>query len=384
VRTAPSARRRPRVLSVTLHIDDPRQPCNPHVCGKIDATRCSALFWSESAVEKFLLPYYASAAGPQAYEVLYALIRVWYYYDESRPVVALAFSYAPVGYVGLKSLWNTVEVIYIEDGRLRQLPLLHFMADTTTLEAPALPEPYPISNVWNVGTEQGVPTPIDRLGARDVAEYVSGLRGREVLVYEVDRGGGLEPLLSPVSSGAPPLFEAFCPYVRKDRPQVSSVTLVVEEPGCCEPRCHRLGGSGKLQPFFPDSVFWTDGSVETLLLPYYAGVEGGAAPWQLTVMLDKWSGSIPPQRTTVEQLWGDILVSAAREMSAAAGGPAVRATEESTVFAIIHLPNSDWIDWQEGTAITQNITLSNRLACVSAAGVHPLVDPRRPLVRRRV
>ena len=206
---------------------------------------------------------------------------------------------------------------------------------------------------------------------------MSGLRGRKVLVYEGDSEGGLEPLLTSEPVGRP-LFEAFCPYVREGRPRVT-VELLVEEGG--RKHWHPLRGPGGPQ-FPPDSVFWTDGSVETLLLPYYAAVEGSSAPWGLEVLLGKWAGRIPAERLEPGELWEDILLKAEREMRASVGGALVEPTEQSAVFAIIHLPNSDWVD-EQGTMVGTSIALPNRVACMTAEGTFPLVSPTRPLVRRR-
>jgi hypothetical protein len=380
VATAPSTRRRPAVTRVVLHVESKEGDIHT----EIDPYTCSALFWTESAVEKFLLPYYASAAGPDAYAVMYAIIRAWYHYDEKRPVVALAFSYAPVDSLGLKSLWNTVDVIYVEDRELKQLPLLHFLPHAAHLELPKLPRPIPLDEErYRRGRTKHGSTPIDRLGARHVAEYVSGLRGQEVRVYEKDGEGGLEPMLTSEPVGKP-LFEAFCPYVRKGRPPVTGVELMVEEESGRK-QWHPLRGPMGPQ-FPPDSVFWTDGAVETLLLPYYAAVQGASAPWGLEVLLGKWAGSIPAKRLDPALLWEDILLNAVREMGSAVGGRPVEPTAQSAVFAIIHLPNSDWVDEQGntvGNTVGNNIALPNRLACVTAEGAFPLVSPTRPLVRRR-
>jgi hypothetical protein len=273
-----------------------------------------------------------------------------------------------------------VEVIYVEDDRIKKLPLLHFLPDAARLEVPKLPKAIPLDDErFRVGATNQGNTPIDRLGARHVAEYVSGLRGQKVLVYEKDCEGGLEPVLTSEPVGEP-LFEAFCPYVRDGRPTVTGVELMVEEePG--REHWHRLREPNGPR-FPPDSVFWTDGSVETLLLPYYAAVQGASAPWGLEVLLGKWAGSIPAKRLDPALLWEDIIRNAVREMCSAVGGPPVEPTADSAVFAIIHLPNSDWVD-EQGNTVGTNIALSNRVACVTAEGAFPLVSPTHPLVRRR-
>jgi hypothetical protein len=348
----------------------------------------SALFWSESAVEKFLLPYYVSAGGQQALRVLHAINHAWYNYNVDTPVVALAFGYPSEPFTtDSVQLWDTLYVIYgdAEKKHLKRKSLREFLA---TQGPPPPPEHLDSASVsWGpVPTGTGAtPTPIDSVAAREVAEYVSGWRGENVYVYENAVGAGLDTTLTQTGDG-PPLFTAWTRKVRPDRPE-ATVELKVATEICGLPVIieKKLSGIGGRAANVADSVFWTDGSIETLLVPYYASVEGGGAPWYLILILGKWSGMIPTGIVDAVLLLAQILEAFGRVLlgdsadattSATATGPVT-----SDVFGLIHLPDSEWVD-QTAPFVQSSIFLENRTWLLTTEGDHPLVSPRRRLVRR--
>lgn len=67
---------RATLARITLHYRVPGHLFERHV--EMDATQYDALFWSESAVEKFLFPYYASKYQWSAAEWLTAMSQAWY------------------------------------------------------------------------------------------------------------------------------------------------------------------------------------------------------------------------------------------------------------------------------------------------------------------
>jgi hypothetical protein len=69
VSTMPIAPQRPRVTAVSIQ-SEPDPP--------VDLMKYDAVFWSESAVEKFLVPYLASKNQWQAAYVLAVLAEKWY------------------------------------------------------------------------------------------------------------------------------------------------------------------------------------------------------------------------------------------------------------------------------------------------------------------
>lgn len=365
----------------------------------LNARAYSALFWSESAVEKFLLPYYASAGGPHAYQVVHAINKVWYNFPDAAPVCALAFTYPPDALQGQWTLWDTVHVLHVQGegggqegvqapyvvsvtpgsaGQLAMTPLLQYLQPFTPLltELPQPADPIPTALATS-GTER---TRIDSVGAREVAEYVSGLRGFDVYVYQVEAPGGLEATLTQRVQPTPPLFEATSPYVRTGRPSVS----VALSPQGLPLRPLSGTGSGDAAKA-PDSVFWSDGSVDMLLLPYYGSVQGKGSPWYLMVLLWKWAGIIPVDVTDAVELLELIGEQVQREIGVLRGGEP-QPEPDSTVFAIIHLPNSDWVDEQADVADPilrppPPIWLENRTAFLTEDGrLHPLVSTGRRLV----
>lgn len=357
----------------------------------LNATTYCALFWGESAVEKFLLPYYASAGGPHAYQVVHAINKAWYNFPDRALVCALAFAYPPEALQGEWSLWDTVHVLHVKgeggqglqapyvlggSGQLAMTPLLQYLEPFPPLltEVPQPPAAPPPTAPAGPGTGD---TTINSTGAREVAEFVSGLRGFDVSVYRVREPGGLEAFLTSVVQPTPALFEATSPNVRAGRPTVSVEMAAGDGP------LRPLTGTGSGDPTnVPDSVFWSDGAVDMLMVPYYASVQGKGSPWYLMVLLWKWAGIIPVDVTDAVELLELIGAEVQREIGALQTG--VPLPERDTrVFAIIHLPNSDWVDEQVDVASPilrppPPIWLENRTAFVTEDGrVHPLVAGRR-------
>jgi hypothetical protein len=357
VYTAPSAQTRPTVNSATVAVEGYGQVT---VLGNL----CSALFWSESAVEKFLLPYYVSAGGPEALKVLHAINCAWYNYQGSTPVFALAFTYPSQGMLGPISLWDTVSVIYGETvgdcNHLVSVPLLYFIAghryEPTPIQAPtAGPSiPAPLSDRA---------TPADSIEGREVAEYVSGLRGSIVYAYGNGIGGSLNPTLQPIE-GLFPLFTAYCTPVRPERMQFQ-ITVTLEVNGDSIP----LKGVDPGAANDPDSVFWTDGAVDMLMLPYYASVKGHWAPWYLILLLGKWAGVIPLDLLEALELLKQLLDHPERLLRQFVDADA----GTSSVYAIVHLPRSEYVD--EGTPLDAFL-LENRTVFLSTqAPPQPMVAP---------
>ncbi len=356
----------------------------------LNAAAYSALVWGESAVEKFLLPYYASAGGPHAYAVVHAINKAWYDFPVRYPVCALAFAYPPDALQGEWDLWDTVHVLHVQDplderagldapyvlgtrpgpqGRLAMTPLLRYLRSFPPLET-VIPPP-PDAPLPRVRAPEGTePTPVDSIGAREVAEYVSGLRGYTVRVYATGRAGGLEATLSPRPRSGPPLFEASSPFVRAGRPVVSVSLAAGDGP------LHPLDAGSDGPASRPDSVFWSDGSVEMLMAPYYTSVEGKGSPWYLMALLWKWAGIIDPDVTDALPLLADIGQRVQQEIVALETDQPLP-PRDTRVFAIIHLPNSDWVDAGDGFTFW----LEHRTVLLTADGNrHPLVSHGRRLV----
>lgn len=394
VATAPSASWRPPVLSATIHAGE---------YGSLTVSRdhCSAMFWSESAVEKFLFPYYASAAGADAWEVLGALSAAVYDSSADAPWCAITFRYPSPGVTGTLSIWSTMGVVYgtVDDTGtkvLRHEPLLEFLRDIPkpkrggpTLPGAVEPDTFP-------APASSQPGAVDSIGAREVAEYVSGLRGHLVRVYRDP--DGLDPTLSRASGEL--LFEASAPLFGPARP---TVTVELEVGGPLGPVTYPLTGEnvGSGPAYDPDSVFWSDGSVEMLLLPYYASVKGHHSPWFLIALLGKWAGVIPTSVVDALVLLLQVVKAAERLVGSPAGARGVGAVVdrlpsdaggvedevedgglvESDVFSIIPLPRSEYVD--AGAPLLEAINVESRTWLLTLDGAHPLVSPKAPLLPRR-
>jgi hypothetical protein len=383
--TSPTAATRPAVAEAQISCGDATL--------NLSGTQYSALFWSNSAVEKFLLPYFVSAGGNQAYAVLQAIVQAWYCFDADNQACALAFSYPSVPTVGPQQLWDMVQVISWQPAtaaaggtpatpaQLVATPLLTFAQG---LGLPEVPDVVPAPQGATLETVSTAPAALESIGAREVAEYVAGLQGQEVRVYQQD--GEIYISLSPSEEGTL-LFTAMSP-APVPRPPVTVQLLV---PSLTVPEQSLLVNGVE-----PDSAFWTDGAVEMLLLPYYASVEGQWAPWYLAVLLCKWSGMIPPTLTDASGLLRQIPVAMGRAVAGFIEAEILDSFStttvveeypviempESQVFAIVHLPRSEWVD-EHGTVV-EAFELEHRTALLTAAGQSPLVSPRRRLIPRRV
>jgi hypothetical protein len=372
VRSPVSNAGRPAVLQAEVWVDGFDAPC------VLDADDCCALFWSESSVEKFLLPYYASAAGAGARQMLEALCWAWYNFDASTPVVALAFRYGPTPAQGPQSLPDTVGVVHgAGDGTLAFTPLPQFLTLLPQIDsanpppaAQAVAPPVPTSDAEGLG---------DCFDVREIAEYVQGLAGQTVRIYHVDDGA--EASFSPIEvPWATLLFETQAPLFRTDRPAVVDVRLEVAELGW-----KSLTGLGGAPENVPDSAFWRDASVDLLLLPYYASVKGATCPPFLALLLGAWAGRIDPSLPNLVDLvdnWfaefgillpPNLLVNAAE--GAGRNDTAARPLDDSTTLAysIVHLPRSEYVD-ENGNPVPA-LQVEHRTYLMTAGGEYPLLPP---------
>lgn len=315
----------------------------------------SALFWSESAVEKFLVPFYASVAADDAPRFLDRLFDAWYGYPADVVqvcAIALLLGRRPPPEHTPLSLARTVGLVCLEEGgtRLSLLTLDEF----TERYATGLPRGGgsvdarsggpDIRRGWKVAE---IPQSVV---ARDVAEFVSGMRGhfvaftndRTTLVPEVFAGESTTPLPEATR------FTALARPVRPDRPAPSSVVLHVAGTDGSPLEHTVVPGKGDLPTeFVPDSLFWTDGAVETLLLPYYASVKGVDAWFFEASLMGKWNGLIvPPSSTCTEDVRSAML-----HRFDYATGRVVEDPAPSTVYATMHLPRSDYADIAPSTMV---------------------------------
>lgn len=291
-----------------------------------------ALFWSESAVEKFLVPYYASAAGSRAGQFLATLFDAWNGdHGPAQPVALAHLGHAGSGQAPL-TLADTLGVVFRDEegdvpATLELLPLAAFQARYPARWEPPLE---PRTELVPLGPRK---LPEDALlptypELRGIAEWAGALRGRiAYLAYdaappsaEARREGRVSRIPAP---GARPteriVFPVHTPLAVPSRPRPVSVLLRPQGGGAPvelfrDPRC--------------DAVFTSTGAMEQFLFPYYASVRGALGMDELREMTLAWRGVDP----------------------AAPAGAARAEDDGAAPLGLVHLPHSDWAEEEEETA----------------------------------
>lgn len=333
----------PRALVASVELEWARPHGGPPgAVYELSGADASALFWGESAVEKFLLSYYASAAADAAPRFLARLFDAWYGYP-AKVVQVCALAYrcgrrAPPHGRAL-TLARTVGLLCLDETGVRLLSLDEFEARYATgLPRGGCPAPATGPSTSEAGWT--IDAAVESIVLRDAAEFVSGLRGRFVRFQAVD--GTLLPDVypseSPLPAPDPPpagafVFAGVAEPVRPDRPFPVRVTVRVKGLDGSTSECDVVP-RGSDPAVVPDSMFWSDGAVEKLLLPYYASVKGGTAWFFLAWLMGKWDGSIPHDANDPE-----LVVQFARHRL---GMDEVE--DVPTVYAVTHLPRSEYED----------------------------------------
>jgi hypothetical protein len=307
-RTRPDAIR-PLVATVSPGIDGP----------DLVKAGADALFWSEGAVEKFLFPYYASAAGWDAEVFLRRLNDAWYRYDATRvQVLALAHLAKSPGEDENLTLENSVGVVYARYvgtglGKADLLRLPEFLDRFGML--PFDPEPLPLPPIPASPPARGTAKerqPFNSVQVRRITETTSGVRG--VPVWFTLHNGEISASEQPPVSVAP----------------TDTVILGATETRRARPAPEGYSIESLNGPFLErasldgyDAVFWTDGAVERFMLPYYASVMGYQAVPFLTELMKIWApGSV-------------------------AGGIRETVEEDTTkVYAMAHYPRSEYVQME--------------------------------------
>lgn len=330
--------RRPQVTRVEFTVTTPGGASTL----ALDGRETSALFWSESAVEKFLLPYLASAAAGSAPSLFRALWHAWYgYAGEDVQVCAVAYECGPALPARRKrlTLEGMVALVCLVDGQLERVPLKEFRKRFPRSGKGPGTKP----NAGLLHRESGWPLngQVESIVARDAAEFVSGLRGHGV-EFEAS-GGELRPWVAEGGRGSGRAigFECGMEFVRADRPVPAAVVSYVRDSHGTE-HARALPMDGCDPTRVPDSIFWSDGAVEKLLVPYYASVKGLAAPLFTTLLLGKWCGLVrgePPVGDLCRVLASlqDFLGAPADSLIGGA------LTDDEDPYAVTHLPRSEYI-----------------------------------------
>lgn len=337
---------------------------------RISARDHSALFWSESSVEKFLFPYFASVAAEGAGRFFRKLTNAWYrYHPDEVKVCAIAYGCprCPPGKtrltLTLERMVSLVCLVPRGDGYELELVPLDSFARRFPSRGPVGGERRPSAGTpidlrrergWNVNER------VENIVARDAAEFMSGLRGHDVDFAAA--GGELTPWV-PIDRTAVEWFPCGMGAVRADRLAPSSVVLHLEGDGDAVPILPAAAAPAGDPAQEPDSLFWSDGAVEKLMVPYYGSVKGLAAPIFTTVLIGRWNGLLP----------GDPVIAPCGVLEAIRGfvgtaadpddGPTdAAATDDDTPYAVTHLPRSEYIPDSPATSALEARTRFHTLA----------------------
>lgn len=297
-----------------------------------------AVFWSDSAVQKFLFPYVASCGGSGAAAGLQSLQQVWNGESGTLKVYAVMHVTAQTFATPL-DLGNALYVVYaVGDGPIQAQALDEFV-DTTLPEvevsartadlAQAIRVPYRRGNM-----KKGQPQSPDYRTLRAMAEYGSTLAGKPY--YFVFRAGK-KSFDMPISAQLPTNLQPGdfvvpiqTPTVPRNRADLGAVWF---QPVGKKPRDICFSG---------DAIFWSTGAIEQFLYPYYASKLGFAAPEELKIMRQTWDPSyVAPWTRMLAGNEGEAYP--VREE----GGFAINETE---VYALVHLPRSDWVTGDHAVA----------------------------------
>ncbi len=355
---------RPELLDVEFEVEDVER--GRKACLVVSAQEASALFWGEAAVEKFLAPYYASAASADAPGFLGRLYDAWYGYPAHVvQVCAVAYRYgtrAPEPGTRL-TLGATVGLVCLEreTGRMRMLSLdeftAHYAGRASQIHAPEPTRPHTEKMAgWRLTAVE-----TENIVARDMAEFVSGLRGRTITFSHT--GDRLTPALLPTNlapdadKGPPPhgFLAAGMEHVRTDRPAPTRVSARVQHDGIVY--AQPLVAPGSNPDNAPDSMFWSDGAVEKLMIPYYASVKGSTSPFFEGLLMAQWDGLLPPGQSQPDAVWTAIQGRLEGILDAYAPDRVLEPNtgeRTSTVYTVTHLPRSEYAT-TEGTDSTEGL-----------------------------
>lgn len=297
-----------------------------------------AAFWSEAAVEKFLLPYFASLAGGRAAPLMAQLMGVWAgttnntTKDSTQDLQVLALTHAAhPPEPGATGVLDTLGVVYTQgDDPPERVPLSTFLRDhrpdllrpTLSVANPAPPAPRDLARPG--ANLDALPFPPRYLELRVMAEWASSRRGAESSYFTCDTRAIPDPA-DPyrrirVSDTAPRnahgiVIPAYTEPLVAKRPRPRAVEIA---PRLAPRKVKDLAGEA-------DAVFWGTGAVEHLLMPYYAQVYGGQALRQIQAIHHVWwrYGVDPRPHAPTEGEGAEPLAGL-------------------KVYALAHLPYSDW------------------------------------------
>jgi hypothetical protein len=362
---------------------------------RLEPGTADAVFWSDSAVHKFVVPYVASCACHDAPHALGMLLSAWNYYPTDKVTVhALAHVLKDGDGIPL-GMQNRIHVVYAErqNGKegtsLARLPLVDFVKAYPPPQDPSSavsPENSAVQRNGAGSAHDQVPYRRGGKSARSqrpdyttlraLAEHACALATEpQYFLFKAGEHGFRQK----TTTGMPALepgdivIPAYTPTVPPLRPRLDGVW------------CDSEDGHTANIAHGSDAMFWSDGAVEQFMFPYYAS-KGGLhlGLRELQEMAALWSG---PHAAGEEQLRDDQeqacqeklraceekLRACEERLRAAASGaaeidssptapwtppvveggyqPGDTVVEESAVWALVHLSTSVYIGESESGAL---------------------------------
>ncbi|HEY0018418.1 MAG TPA: hypothetical protein VGC13_19080 [Longimicrobium sp.] len=269
-----------------------------------------AMFWSDAAVHKFLVPFIASCGGDNAASLLALLRSAWNLYRTDLVTVYALVHVTSTESGAPANLRESVQVVFAQNpvdpfSVLQALPLDKF-AHLYGGSEPRHDDPVkPVA--YSRGGE-GTPQLPNYQKLRAMAEWAASLRDVPAyFVFRTGEDGFSAPTTTPPAVGPGDIVvPAFTPAVPAGRPVLHGVWLNQDESDSIN-----LAGRG-------DALFWSTAAVEQFLFPYYASKGGLRALPDLVDIHNAWT----------------------------MGG-------EDGVNALIHLPSSMWTEVTNNTLVTR-------------------------------
>ncbi|HEX2077077.1 MAG TPA: hypothetical protein VHG08_05190 [Longimicrobium sp.] len=262
------------------------------------AATADAVFWGDSAVQKFVVPYAASCAAWNAGTALTELQNAWNHYPPDKVAVFALLHLVPEPDAAV-SLQSSLAFALADESQVTTMTLATYLEQN--LVPVHSPEPDPTVSYEQVVPEDPVLYPSYRL-LRGMAEWAASLNQDPAFFGWTP---GQRTVEQPSPEPADFAIPAFTHAVPPTRPSPLSVTFT--------------GADGIPVDLtrMADAVFWSQGSVQQFMLPYYASVGGFPEPDIVPKIIAAWwlDGSNP-----------DGVV----------------------VDGLVHLPNSAWVEEREG------------------------------------
>lgn len=292
-----------------------------HATTPSPAGAADAVFWSDAAVHKFVIPYAASFAGESAREWVSLLQQAWNYYQkdnqkgrEKVTVYALVHMTAVQTRRELDPALSLLVAYVVGDGTELLYDTIPDFLDKHPPLPPYKPE-HPKVKYWRGDSSVGSQRP-DYVQLRAMAEWAASLRNEHAyFVFRAGAQGFERPTSTLPDVGPGDIVVPTCsPSVPADRPSLKG--LFFQGQGQHEPWNLAEGA---------DAVFWSSGSIEQFLIPYYASKGGLSSLRNLADMVQVWETTQPGARD------GDS--EAAEVLNA-----------DDEVFGLVHLPSSEWTE----------------------------------------